>query len=133
LAPAPRHKDTFIWRYVFPDGELHPVAQVISSMEWAGLELRDSESLREHYVLTLNRWVENLAANRDAAIAEAGEERERIWRLYMTGSALAFDRGDISVQQLLAAVPGAPPHLPLARQGATLSTSSPSDPVRRAW
>ncbi len=81
-------------------------------MERAGLRLRDAESLREHYALTLHRWVENLAANRDAA----GEERERIWRLYMTGSALAFERGDISVQQLLAAAPAASPGLPLSRR-----------------
>jgi cyclopropane-fatty-acyl-phospholipid synthase len=115
LAPAPRRRDTFVWRYVFPDGELHPVGRVVESMERAGLELRDAESLREHYALTLRFWVANLAAAREAAIAAAGEERERIWRLYMTGSALAFERGDISVQQLLAAAPGAPPELPLAR------------------
>ncbi len=115
LAPVVRRKDSFIWRYVFPDGELHPVGRVVESMERAGLELRDAESLREHYALTLHRWVANLAAHRDAAIAEAGEERERIWRLYMTGSALAFERGDISVQQLLAGAPGASPGLPLSR------------------
>ncbi len=129
LAPGRRRKDTFIWRYVFPDGELHPVGRVVEAMERAGLELRDAESLREHYVLTLQRWIENLAAHRDAAIAEAGEERERIWRLYMTGSALAFERGDISVQQLLAAAPGAQPNLPLSRAG----LSSPSGPARPAW
>jgi hypothetical protein len=33
----------------------------------------------------------------------------------MTGSALAFERGDISLQQLLAIAPGAPHKLPLAR------------------
>jgi cyclopropane-fatty-acyl-phospholipid synthase len=115
LAPGPRSRNTFIWRYVFPDGELHPVGNVVDSMERAGLELRDSESLREHYALTLHRWVDNLAANRESAVAEAGEERERIWRLYMTGSALAFERGDISLQQLLAAVPGESAELPLAR------------------
>jgi cyclopropane-fatty-acyl-phospholipid synthase len=74
LAPAVRRKDSFIWRYVFPDGELHPPGRVVESMERAGLELRDAESLREHYVLTLHRWVENLAAHRDAAIAEAGAD-----------------------------------------------------------
>ncbi|HEX7060030.1 MAG TPA: cyclopropane-fatty-acyl-phospholipid synthase family protein [Solirubrobacterales bacterium] len=115
LASGPRRRNTFIWRYVFPDGELHPVGAVVASMERAGLELRDAESLREHYTLTLHRWVENLAANREQAVAEVGEERERIWRLYMTGSALAFERGDISVQQLLASVPGAPAEFPLAR------------------
>ncbi|HEX6229952.1 MAG TPA: class I SAM-dependent methyltransferase [Solirubrobacterales bacterium] len=115
LDPTPRRRDTFIWRYVFPDGELHPAGRVVESMERAGLELRDAESLREHYALTLRRWVANLARHRTGAIAAAGEERERIWRLYMTGSALAFESGDISVQQLLAAAPGAPSGLALAR------------------
>jgi cyclopropane-fatty-acyl-phospholipid synthase len=119
LAPRPGPRDGFIRRYVFPDGELHPVGRVVESLERAGLELRDTESLREHYSLTLRHWVANLAANREAALAAAGPERERIWRLYMTGSALAFERGDIAVQQLLAAAPGAPAELPLARASVT--------------
>jgi cyclopropane-fatty-acyl-phospholipid synthase len=109
-------KHSFIARYVFPDGELHPVGAVVDAMERAGLEIRDDEALREHYALTLRRWVANLAANREAAIAEAGTERERIWRLYMTGSAVAFEAGNISVHQVLAAKPGAPHELPLARE-----------------
>ena len=109
-------KHSFIARYVFPDGELHPVGAVVDAMERAGLEIRDDEALREHYALTLRRWVANLAANREAAIAEAGTERERVWRLYMTGSAVAFEAGNISVHQVLAAKPGAPHELPLARE-----------------
>ena len=114
--PRPWDKHSFIARYVFPDGELHPVGAVVDAMERAGLEIRDDESLREHYGLTLRRWVGNLSANRDAAIAEAGSERERVWRLYMTGSAVAFEAGDISVHQVLASKPGAPHELPLARE-----------------
>ena len=114
--PRPWDKHSFIARYVFPDGELHPVGAVVDAMERAGLEIRDDESLREHYGLTLRRWVGNLSANRDAAIAEAGTERERVWRLYMTGSAVAFEAGDISVHQVLASKPGAPHELPLARE-----------------
>jgi cyclopropane-fatty-acyl-phospholipid synthase len=119
LAPRPGARDGFIRRYVFPDGELHPVGRVVESLERAGLELRDTESLREHYALTLRRWVSNLAANREAALAAAGAERERIWRLYMTASALAFERGDISLQQLLATAPGSAVELPLARPAFT--------------
>jgi cyclopropane-fatty-acyl-phospholipid synthase len=115
--PRAWDRHSFIARYVFPDGELHPVGAVVDAMERTGLEIRDDESLREHYALTLRRWVANLAANRDAAIAEAGAERERVWRLYMTGSALAFEAGDISVHQVLACKPGAPHGLPLARAG----------------
>ncbi|MGH2930886.1 MAG: class I SAM-dependent methyltransferase, partial [Solirubrobacteraceae bacterium] len=86
LAPHAPEPDPFISRYVFPDGELHPVIDIISAMYAAGLEIRDAESMREHYGLTLRRWLANLAANRDQAIAEVGSERERVWRLYMLGS-----------------------------------------------
>jgi cyclopropane-fatty-acyl-phospholipid synthase len=112
----PWDHSSFIARYVFPDGELQGVATVIAAMERAGLEVRDEESLREHYALTLRSWVANLARMRTEAIAEADAERERIWRLYTTGSAVAFDQGDISVHQVLAAAPGAPHGLPLARE-----------------
>lgn len=115
--------NTFITHYVFPDGLLHRAARVIAGLERSGQELRDVENLREHYALTLRHWVDNLAAGQEAAIAEVGEERERIWRLYMTASFLAFERGDIGVNQILAVVgehePVAlyrpPAALPLAR------------------
>jgi cyclopropane-fatty-acyl-phospholipid synthase len=115
LAPRGRERPSFISRFVFPDSYLHPVAAVVGALEAAGLEVRDLESLREHYALTLRRWTANLAANRPEVIAEAGEERERVWRLYMTASALAFERGEISVCQVLTAAPEAPHRLPLAR------------------
>jgi cyclopropane-fatty-acyl-phospholipid synthase len=115
MGPKPIGSKRFIARYVFPDGSLHTAGTVVQAMEAAGLELRDTESLREHYALTLRRWVTNLTSHRLEAIAEAGEERERVWRLYLTASALAFERGHISVQQLLGAAPGARHALPLAR------------------
>jgi cyclopropane-fatty-acyl-phospholipid synthase len=107
--------DTFISRYVFPDGELHPIGDLISSLQTAGLELRDLESLREHYPLTLRRWATNLDTHRDEAIADAGEARERVWRLYMLASAQAFEAGEITVYQAVATKPGAPHPLPLDR------------------
>jgi cyclopropane-fatty-acyl-phospholipid synthase len=116
MTEGPSNPKSFIARYVFPDGELHSVATVIGALERAGLEVRDLESLREHYVLTLRSWVSNLAAHRNEAVAEAGVERERIWRLYMTGAALNFERGEISVHQVLAATPGAAHSLPLTRE-----------------
>ena len=114
LASEPPRSDTFINRYIFPDGELHPVTAILSAMRDAALEVRDVESLREHYPLTLRRWVANLEARRAEAVALVGEERERAWRLYMLASAIGFDDGDITVYQVLAAN-GSPHTLPLNR------------------
>jgi cyclopropane-fatty-acyl-phospholipid synthase len=76
--------------------------------EDAGLELRDAESLRGGYALTLRHWVTNLEVNREEAIEVAGERVYRIWHLYMAASAVAFERAAISVYQLLLAEPGRP-------------------------
>jgi cyclopropane-fatty-acyl-phospholipid synthase len=107
--------DTFIWRYIFPDGELHPVTDVMVSMQAAGLEVRDVESLREHYPLTLRRWLANLQARREEATALVGPERERTWELYLLASALGFEDGEISIYQVLATRHDAPSGLPLDR------------------
>jgi cyclopropane-fatty-acyl-phospholipid synthase len=95
----------FIEEYVFPGGELTHVSRVIEGMAAGGLELVDAEPLREHYARTLWHWVDRLEANADAARAEVGEERFRVWRIYMAGSAHAFERGWLSLWQLLAGKP----------------------------
>ncbi len=98
---------SFVGRYVFPDGELIDVAGVVSAMEQAGFEVRDVESLREHYAGTLRAWVANLEANWDRAVELAGLARAKIWRLYMAGSAIGFEDGGISLHQVLGVVPSA--------------------------
>ncbi|CAG1008641.1 putative fatty acid methyltransferase [Burkholderiales bacterium] len=108
----------FVEEYVFPGGELTHVHRVIESMAAAGLEVVDAEALREHYARTLWHWTERLEANAEAARREAGEERFRVWRIYLAGSAHAFDRGWLSLWQVLAGKPlpgGGLPH-PLTRR-----------------
>ena len=101
-------KSTFVSSYVFPDGELETIDFVIGEAETAGWELRDAESLRAHYALTLRAWVANLEANRDEAIAATSDIVYRIWRLYMAGSAVAFEVAGISVFQTLLTDPSRP-------------------------
>ncbi len=101
----PIRRNTFVGRYVFPDGELHEVGAVVSAVQRAGFEVRHSETLREHYALTLRAWVRNLEANWDEAVAEVGAPRARIWRLYMAGSALGFEAGRLQVHQVVAVRP----------------------------
>lgn len=94
-------KNSFVGRYVFPDGELHEVGTVVSAMQAHGFEVRHVESLREHYARTLRSWVFNLENNWALAQRYAGKARARIWRLYMAGSALGFEAGRINVHQTL--------------------------------
>jgi cyclopropane-fatty-acyl-phospholipid synthase len=98
-------KRSFIDRYVFPDGELHEIGSVVSAIQRERFEVRHVESLREHYALTLRRWVANLEANWDACAAEAGVARARIWRLYMAASAVNFEANRTQVHQVLAVKP----------------------------
>ncbi|MFE6619604.1 class I SAM-dependent methyltransferase [Streptomyces sp. NPDC057740] len=94
--------DEFIDSYVFPDGELQPIGVTVAQLERAGFEVRDVESIREHYALTLRRWVECLEADWGRAVKLTGPGRARVWRLYMAASALAFERNRIGVNQVLA-------------------------------
>jgi len=92
----------FVDHYVFPGGELTHLSQVLEAMSVQALECVDVESLRPHYARTLWQWVERLEANRAAAVAAVGERLYRIWRIYMAGSAQSFERGWLSVYQVLA-------------------------------
>ena len=94
--------DEFIDAYVFPDGELAPLGSTVGQLERAGFEVRDVEAIREHYGLTLRRWVANLEADWARAMRLAGPGRARVWRLYMAACALAFERNRIGVNQVLA-------------------------------
>lgn len=92
----------FMNRYVFPDGEIESAGMVISAIQDAGLEVRHEENFREHYARTLAEWCANLDANWDAAVAEVGEGRARVWKLYLAGSRLGFVNRSVELHQVLA-------------------------------
>jgi cyclopropane-fatty-acyl-phospholipid synthase len=99
------YKNGFINRYIFPDGELVPVAQLVAPMEDAGFEVRHEENLREHYALTLMHWSRNLDEHWDEAVAEVGLGKARVWKLYLAASRLGFERNMIQLHQVLLANP----------------------------
>jgi cyclopropane-fatty-acyl-phospholipid synthase len=92
---------TFISRYVFPDGELVPINATLRYAEEAGFEVRDVESLREHYTLTLRHWARGLEFHREQARQVVGDPTYRVWRLFLHGSAYGFTLGSLNVYQTL--------------------------------
>src|SRR6516165_7745789 len=94
-------KGGFINRYVFPDGDLEGPGHLISLMHDTGFEVRHEENLREHYAKTLAAWGANLDKHWTEAVAEVGQGTARVWRLYMAGSRLGFDRNHIELHQVL--------------------------------
>ncbi len=93
--------DPFINRYVFPDGELLGLGHLVERMNEAGFEIRHEENLREHYTRTLAGWSANLEAHWEECVAEAGEGRARVWRLYMPACQVGFDLNNIQLHQVL--------------------------------
>jgi cyclopropane-fatty-acyl-phospholipid synthase len=95
----------FVEHYIFPGGELLHVSHVLAEMAEAGWETLDVENLRPHYARTLWAWSDALEARLDAARAASSERVVRAYRLYLAGSAVAFERGWMSLHQVLAARP----------------------------
>lgn len=99
--PTDPDPDSFIPRYVFPDGEMLSLGEMVTALEAARLEVLDVEALRRHYALTLRAWVRNLEDHWDEAVEAGGAGRARVWRLYMAASALGFEDGTTGVNQIL--------------------------------
>ncbi|MEV2276670.1 cyclopropane-fatty-acyl-phospholipid synthase family protein [Nocardiopsis sp. NPDC049922] len=101
-------------RYVFPDGELEGPGVIQTAMNDAGFEIRHQENLREHYALTLRHWGANLERNWGEAVALVGEGTARVWRLYMAGCVLGFERDVVQLHQILGVrLDGTDAHMPL--------------------
>jgi cyclopropane-fatty-acyl-phospholipid synthase len=100
----PRNQ-AFSQRYVFPDGELKPIHTTLQAAEQARLEVRDVESLREHYVLTLKNWLRRLEARAAEARKLTHETTYRIWRLFMAGAVDGFRAARVNLYQTLLVKP----------------------------
>jgi len=98
---------SFVDAYVFPDGVLVTLPQMLAPALAAGFQVCDVESLRPHYARTLRHWVGRLESHWAEAVAAAGEAIARTWRLYMAGAAIGFEASRLDVHQQLLALPRA--------------------------
>ncbi|MDT4930143.1 MAG: cyclopropane-fatty-acyl-phospholipid synthase [Pseudonocardiales bacterium] len=108
LQQMSRHQDTapgggaFIEAYIAPDMHMRPMARTLAHLQDAGFEIRDVEAMREHYVTTVEQWIETFESKWDQFVGLVGEEVARVWRLYLVGGALTFEEGRMGVDQFLA-------------------------------
>jgi cyclopropane-fatty-acyl-phospholipid synthase len=108
---------SFIDRYIFPDASFVSVSETLRAAENAGFEVRDVENLREHYALTLEKWIERFQKARPTIETLTSLETFRIFYLYLEGSKYHFERGALNLHQTLLLRPeGRPSDLPLTRR-----------------
>jgi cyclopropane-fatty-acyl-phospholipid synthase len=96
-------KNSFFGTYVFPDGELVPLSATTQAAERSGFEVRDVESMREHYALTLRQFQSRLNARRDEALKLVNEATFRIWSLYLAAAIHEFVSARLTIYQVLLA------------------------------
>jgi cyclopropane-fatty-acyl-phospholipid synthase len=102
----------FIERFIAPDMHMRPVGETVAHLEGGGLEVRDVHALREHYVWTVDAWLDRFEAAVPRLVDLVGEEVVRVWRLYLVGGRMAFRDGRMGVDQVLLVRPGAAHRLP---------------------
>jgi cyclopropane-fatty-acyl-phospholipid synthase len=104
-----RHTDPeagpFSERFVFPDAAPLHLSRITQAIERGGLEVTHAEGFRKDYSETLRHWAVNFDGNLDEAIRLGGEERVRVWRLYLRVAKQGFDTGFLSIFQVVAHKP----------------------------
>ncbi len=98
----------FIEKHIFPGGELVHLSRVSEHLAGGGLELVDAENLRPHCARTLWAWSEALERQLERARLLTDDATVRAYRLYLAGCAMCFERGWLSIYQLLAVRPDGP-------------------------
>lgn len=86
-------------KYIFPGGELDHIGNTVTMLEQHGFEVHDVENWREHYQRTCRLWHDRLLANYQAAVAEVGEVKTRLWLVYLGGCSIAFERNTVKIYQ----------------------------------
>ncbi|HEX4023198.1 MAG TPA: cyclopropane-fatty-acyl-phospholipid synthase family protein [Steroidobacteraceae bacterium] len=97
--PAPLHP--WIERRIFPGAYAPSLAEMTQIFEPFGLSVLDVENIRPHYALTLRHWLERYERTVDRVRSMFDERFVRMWRLYLAGSAAAFETGTLQLFQVL--------------------------------
>ena len=97
-----KDEGAFSERFVFPDGVPLPLSRIIQALERAGFATTHVEGIAEDYARTLTEWIARYEGRYDEAVRIAGDERARVWKLYLRAARQGFTTGWASVYQVLA-------------------------------
>jgi cyclopropane-fatty-acyl-phospholipid synthase len=85
---------------VFPDSNPLHLSRILLALERAGFVTEHVEEFGQDYAETLRHWAKRLDEHRDEAVRLAGEERVRVWRLFLRSARSAFQTGYNSIYQV---------------------------------
>src|SRR4051794_1345943 len=93
-------------RYVFPDGAPLHLSRVQLALERAGFVTEHVEGFADDCAETIRHWTERFESRLDEAIRLGGQERTRVWQVYLHAARRGFMTGFEAVYQLRCRLPG---------------------------
>lgn len=93
--------DPFLAKYIFPGGYIPNVAENLTHIMDAKLQLDDLEPMRRHYQKTLECWISNYHKVFKETSEKYGRDFARMWDMYLQASAGSFEAGNIDIMQFL--------------------------------
>ena len=91
----------WITTYIFPGGYLPTLREELNIAADINFRTLDVESLRLHYMKTLEEWCKNFMNHLDEERGMFDDEFLRMWHLYLATCAAAFHYWDIDIHQIL--------------------------------
>jgi cyclopropane-fatty-acyl-phospholipid synthase len=97
----PKLMNPWIEKRIFPGAYPPSLKEMMDIFEPHHLAVTDVENLRQHYAKTLEHWLERYEqAIMDDKIS-FDDTFQRMWRLYLSGSIVAFYTGDLQLFQVV--------------------------------
>lgn len=93
--------DAWINKYIFPEGYIPGIKEIINSIAKNNFMIKDVESLRQHYAKTLEYWAKNFETSIEEIKKIKNEKFIRMWRLYLNSCSASFNVGNIDIHQIL--------------------------------
>lgn len=91
----------WITTYIFPGGYLPTLREELNIAADLNFHVLDIESLRLHYMKTLEEWCKNFMNHLDEEKEMFDDEFLRMWHLYLATCAAGFHYWDIDIHQIL--------------------------------